>query len=574
MPADQSQASAQTMRIDILSMPESRHARKNAAPQPPQPRIRETSKRPLTKAADSNFEELFQRVYDGALITNLDGLILDANERALEALGCDLSALLEVDIIGIIMGANSTLMHTLRENLRKNRFTLIQAYCRRQDGVVFPSEIAVSRLAICGRDHICFFIRDITRRLQAEESLRQERNLLRTLIDLLPDYIYVKDVQNRFIIANMAVSSLLGSTPEGVVGRSDHDFFPAEQADAFEADEQRIVATGIPLINKEESCIDFQGRRRLLLTTKVALKEPDGRITGIVGIGKDVTKQRLMEAQRAQAQKMESIGQLAAGIAHEINTPIQYVGDNTRFLRDAFNNMQTMVAAIARLLDGARGEESPASFRASFEETCAKADYDFLVREIPSAIEQTLEGVTRVSRIVHAMKEFSHPDSNEKLPADINRAIESTITVSRNEWKYVAELVTDFDPELPPVPCYLGHFNQVILNLIVNAAQAITEKVGDGARGKGRILISTRADGDSVEIRVKDDGRGIPSAIQHRIFEPFFTTKDVGKGSGQGLSTCHAIIAQKHAGSIVVESEEGRGATFILRLPIAAAQKN
>ena len=569
-----SQQSSQTMRIDILShngvvsLPP-------AHPQPvPRPRVREISSRAASHTSDSNFEELFQRVYDGAIITDIHGIILDANDRAIEALGYDLAVLLGVDMLALIIGASPTLMQTLQSNLQSNRFTLIQAYCIRHDNSTFPAEIAVSRLVISGSEHMCFFIRDITRRLQAEESLRQERNLLRTLIDILPDYIYVKDAQSRFIIANKAVGLLVDTPPESVVGKTDRDFYPPELAAQYLADEESVAASGEPLINKEEQCLDAQGRQRLLLTTKAALYDQDGKFSGIVGIGKDITEQRLLESQRSHAQKMESIGQLAAGIAHEINTPIQYVGDNIRFLRDAFNDCQAFAAAIPTFFDDLQTGQPLESVCMKFQEAREKADLEFLTREIPAALEQSLEGVGRVARIVHAMKEFSHPEVDEKLPADLNRAIESTVMVSRNEWKYVAELSTDLDPELPPLPCYVGHFNQVMLNLIVNAAHAIAERVGDGSSGKGKITISTRRRDDWAEIRVQDNGAGISSAVRHRIFEPFFTTKEVGKGTGQGLSSCHTIIERKHGGHIDFESEPGQGTVFKILLPLSGSASN
>jgi len=166
------------------------------------------------------------------------------------------------------------------------------------------------------------------------------------------------------------------------------------------------------------------------------------------------------------------------------------------------------------------------------------------------------------------MKEFSHPGPIEKLPIDINRAIESTVLVSRNEWKYVTELTTDFDPDLPPVPCVHGEFNQVILNLIVNAAQAISQQV-KGTSRKGLIHITTRQKETAVEIRVADTGGGIPTAIQSKVFDPFFTTKPVGEGTGQGLAIAHSVIVQKHHGTLTFESEPGRGTTFIIQLPLS-----
>jgi len=177
------------------------------------------------------------------------------------------------------------------------------------------------------------------------------------------------------------------------------------------------------------------------------------------------------------------------------------------------------------------------------------------------------EGVNRVAGIVRAMKRFSHPGPAEKIPTDIHQAIESTILVSRNEWKYVADLTTDFDPELPPVPCIAGEFNQVLLNLIVNATHAIADVV-KGSGGKGGIRISTRKKGDSAEIRVSDTGAGIPEAIQSKVFDPFFTTKGVGKGTGQGLAIAHSVIVQKHRGTIKFESETGKGTTFVIQLPL------
>ncbi|MBU0595079.1 histidine kinase, partial [Candidatus Bipolaricaulota bacterium] len=195
-------------------------------------------------------------------------------------------------------------------------------------------------------------------------------------------------------------------------------------------------------------------------------------------------------------------------------------------------------------------------------------DLDFLKEEIPKAIAQSLEGVGRVAEIVRSMKEFSHPGGTEKQATDLNRAIEATITVARNEWKYVAEMAMDLDPDLPPVPCLAGDFNQVILNLIINAAHAIGDVVGENSGEKGTVTITTRQNGDWAEIRISDTGTGIPEENRSKIFDHFFTTKELGKGTGQGLAIAHAVITEKHSGTITVESEVGKGTTFIIRLPI------
>ncbi|MBA1445984.1 MAG: ATP-binding protein [Chromatiales bacterium] len=209
----------------------------------------------------------------------------------------------------------------------------------------------------------------------------------------------------------------------------------------------------------------------------------------------------------------------------------------------------------------------PADLLKRIEAIVQEVDVDYLKAEIPLAIEQSLEGLERITRIVRAMKEFSHPGSEEKTPADLNQAIETTIDVSRNEWKYSAELITELDPALPQVPVLAGEFNQVILNLIVNAAHAIADVVGKSGE-MGEIRIATRQDGEWAEITISDTGKGVSEAIQKRIFDPFFTTKEVGKGSGQGLAIAWSVIVDKHDGTIEVESEEGKGTTFTIRLPI------
>jgi len=195
---------------------------------------------------------------------------------------------------------------------------------------------------------------------------------------------------------------------------------------------------------------------------------------------------------------------------------------------------------------------------------------EYLADEVPKAVQQGLEGVGRVASIVSAMKEFSHPGAKEKAHVDLNHAIETTVTIARNEWKYVADTELDLDPQLPPVPCLPGEFNQVILNLIINAAHAIADVVGDGSRGKGTITITTRRQNNEAEIRIQDTGKGIPEKARDRVFDPFFTTKAVGKGTGQGLAIAHSVVVDKHGGSIAFETAEGKGTEFVIRLPLAA----
>ena len=293
-----------------------------------------------------------------------------------------------------------------------------------------------------------------------------------------------------------------------------------------------------------------------------------------VWIFKDITVRKRAELKRAalerelgQTHKMEALGTLASGVAHEINTPIQYVSDNMRFLADTMNDLAGLIekykavvaeaesAGIAQdLTDAAKGMETD-------------VDLSFLLEEAPEAIAQSLQGATQVATIVNAIKEFSHPGEDQKVSTDLNKLIETTLTVTRNQWKYVAEIETQFANDLPEISCMPSEISQVVLNLIVNAADAI----GSGnEQGRGHIHITTTCDDENVEINIQDDGPGMTSEILDRIFDPFFTTKDVGKGSGQGLAIAYSIINQKHAGIIRCSSEPGKGACFSVRLPIDA----
>jgi PAS domain S-box-containing protein len=292
--------------------------------------------------------------------------------------------------------------------------------------------------------------------------------------------------------------------------------------------------------------------------------ELDGQ-ESVFSFVRDITQRNNLENQLRHAQKLESVGQLAAGIAHEINTPTQFVTDNLTFLRDSWKTTEELLELYRSAVRNAADTLPPAMI-ATLDEAARKADLAFIVAEVPRAIDQSLDGAHRVAQIVRAMKEFSHPDSADKSAADLNRAIESTITVARSEWKYVAEITTEFDVTLPAVLCYPGDINQVILNLLVNAAHAINDKISEGEMG--RITVRTRTEGEFAEISVTDTGTGIPEAVRGRVFDPFFTTKEVGKGTGQGLALAHAVIVTKHGGKIWFETEMGSGTTFLIHLPI------
>jgi signal transduction histidine kinase len=272
-----------------------------------------------------------------------------------------------------------------------------------------------------------------------------------------------------------------------------------------------------------------------------------------------------MEIELRQAQKLESVGRLAAGVAHEINTPIQYVSDNVEFLRTATGRLFALLDRHREVARRAISREDDGAI-ASLDEAERKARLPYLSENVPAAIDAALEGLQRVSEIVRSMKAFAHPDQGEMSAVDLNQAIRSTLTVARNEYKYVADLDLDLG-EIPSVVCLPGEINQVVLNLVVNAAHAIGDVVGDSGQ-RGRITVRTRVDGDFVVIAIGDTGGGIPESIRHRLFDPFFTTKAVGKGTGQGLAIARGVVVDKHRGRLSFETEVGKGTTFLVALPI------
>jgi len=408
----------------------------------------------------------------------------------------------------------------------------------------------------------------------ADERLRTAHFEIEQLFEALPSVLIVVDHDNRIVQLNGGAERTLGIVKDDVVGRSIDECMVEcdwknriEDIDRCRREKRQIALDDIRFTRPD-------GREGFLGVTLNPIIGAGGWQSRVLILGADITERRELEAQLVQSQKLESIGQLAAGIAHEINTPTQYVGDNLRFLKDCFGDLGELLSEFSKLLSAAKEGSVTKELAAEVEEAVQRADMEYLTEEIPKAIDESLSGVERIASIVRAMKNFSHPDMEGKVATDINKAIESTIVVSRNEWKYVAELKTDFDPNMPLVPCLPGDFNQVILNIIVNAAHAIADVVGGKGDGKGEIKVSTRHVDGWAEIRISDTGTGIPPEIRHRIFDPFFTTKGVGRGTGQGLSIARSIVVDKHGGELSFETEDGKGTTFIIRLPIDNLEKD
>ena len=295
---------------------------------------------------------------------------------------------------------------------------------------------------------------------------------------------------------------------------------------------------------------------------ELRVAERTTELAGVVEVLRgEIAEREKVEVELRHAQKLEAVGRLAAGIAHEINTPVQFVGDSVYFLREAFTDLLVLV-------DGYRAVLDERGFGDAAGQLDEEADLAFIRAEVPGAFERSFDGIRRVGRIVGAMKEFAHPGGPDPVAADVNRIVDNTLTVARNEYKYVADVATELG-ELPPVCCHPDDLGQVLLNLVVNAAHAIGGVVEAGGEARGRITVTTAVDGHEVVLSVADDGPGIPADIQARVFDPFFTTKEVGKGTGQGLALAHSVIVERHGGTISFESSPGQGTTFTVRLPIA-----
>jgi PAS domain S-box-containing protein len=426
------------------------------------------------------------------------------------------------------------------------------------------------------------------------ERLQSELALRNFALDAARTHFLISEIaagqESKVVYVNRAIAEDHGYDPAELLGTSPATLSPADLNPVQIEEIGRAIRAG------SSARVELRARRKdgSVFWAGISLapiRDAAGHVTHYVSIGADITS-RLEEAQEKRrlhdrlysemqereriaielrfAQKLEAVGRLAAGIAHEINTPIQYVGDSVTFLRSSISEIESLLLTYRRAYDDlsqGRSKEEVLSQLARVE-TCA--DEQFLKAELGRACDRALDGVSCVARIVGAMKEFAHPDVTEHFPADLNHAIETTLIVARSEYKYTATVETQFGT-IPEVFCNVGELNQVLLNLIVNAAHAIEHAGKDAATG--RITLSTALAGPCVEITIADNGCGIAEENLEKIFDPFFTTKEVGKGTGQGLAIARSIVVDKHGGAINVQSAPGEGSRFRLRLPIAGRSK-
>ncbi|MCW8943452.1 MAG: PAS domain S-box protein [Sedimenticola sp.] len=422
---------------------------------------------------------------------------------------------------------------------------------------------------------------DNSQEKRSQAALKESEEKFAAMANSAQDAIVMVNQNEEVIFWNMASETMFGFQVEDIVGQRLDDWIePGESRDEFAGLVSEMTTPG-----RERSAGKTmeltalrKGREPFPIELSISALQLKGQ-WHVIGIMRDISErkraeqeQQLMEVQLRQAQKLESIGQLAAGISHEINTPTQFVGDNTQFFKEAVVDMESLIDTYQQLLQGIESGADLAPIVQQVKDKEEEIDLEFLREELPRAVDQSLEGVERIGKIVSAMKEFSHPGVVDKVEMDINRALQTTLEVSRNEWKYVAEISMDLADDLPKVLCVPDQINQVFLNLIVNAAHAISDTLKESDSTMGVITIATQKLVDSIEVRISDSGTGVPDEIKDRIFDPFFTTKVVGKGTGQGLCIAYTTVAERHGGNLRVEDNPEGGAVFVVTLPLETAE--
>ena len=398
-------------------------------------------------------------------------------------------------------------------------------------------------------------------REQAIREARAARERLELLLEFAPAFIIAISERGTIDFINRTLPQ---HAKKDVIGSSWLSYFTEDRKAAMAAELEKMYRT--EATRTFETVTAGPDGTDLWFESQIAPIRAGGNIVGAVLVSQEITDRKRTHAELLASRQMAMLGSLAAGVAHEINTPIQFVGDSVQFLRDSAHELLELLEKLRGLREAVL---AGTPFDAAVEEARAaeeQADLPYLRENIPSAFERCIDGLERVTTIVRSLKDFAHPSAEVKAPADINRAVETTLTIARNEYKYVAEVRTELG-DLPSVTCYVGEISQAILNIVVNAAHAVGAVVA-GTDKKGVITVSTRHEGDTVVIAIGDTGTGIPENIRGRIFDPFFTTKEVGKGTGQGLAIAFSTVKDRHGGELTFESEVGRGTTFFIRLPV------
>ena len=486
--------------------------------------------------------ELFEASSKEALLTNMDQVF---SEESLPAL--------KQEILALYRGETSVSVFGYNRTVQGNKLYVLV-------------NVSLAPGSQESWERVLVSIQDLTGRMETESALRESEIRYRTLVEDLNEGLVQVDENAGMRFCNKRFTEMTDYELDELIGVS--LFSLLDQENQAKLREQFSSRSQGGRESYELSFLTKHGQPMDTLVSPRPIYDAQGIFRGSYALITDITDRKKLALQLHQSQKMEAIGQLAAGIAHEINTPIQYVASNTDFLKQGFTDLAQLQKRTMVFLAELQNDPDHAGDVRALRKLAEEIDLEFLTEEIPKALEANTEGLERIAVIVRSMREFAHPGHEEKQPVDLNKIIENTVTVARNEWKYVAEVKTDLDPNLPLVSCVSNDIKQAILNIVVNAAQAIAEVVTEGVDQKGTIKISTRQEGPFALISISDTGPGIPPKLVDRIFDPFFTTKEPGKGTGQGLAITYRAVVDTHQGTITVKSPPKQGTTFELRLPI------
>lgn len=429
-----------------------------------------------------------------------------------------------------------------------------------RDTVLITISNAIRHLELDHHMQAC--VREMT------ENITKRTDQLDTIMDSVNIGIVMIDHDRKVLQINRKMQEWCAHTPSDTQSFCCHFYLEPEELQKCKTCQLTVSLQQGVTVDKQKQFTTPLGQRDFRVITTPIL-DRNNKVTAAIGLYEDITEELKIVQDLHQAQKLEAVGQLAAGIAHEINTPVQYIGDNLNFIKDSMEDIQGVLTTFTEAF-GESGQDDHVApeIRSKLAKMIEDADLDYLLEEIPLTIDQSLAGIKRVGEIVKAMKDFSHPGEDEKTNNDINKIISTTLMVCKNEWKYVAELETDLAENLPFIPCYPGDLGQAFLNIIVNGAHAIGEITENGNKGMGKITIRTILKEEYLEIQIQDTGGGIKKKNQDQVFNHFFTTKARGKGTGQGLTIAHRVVVDRHGGEINFETEEGKGTTFIIRLPL------
>jgi PAS domain S-box-containing protein len=523
--------------------------------------------RPEMKAADEGlFRLLFMSIHLPACVADGSGKILMLNEAAVGLTGSAQPSLVGADITAVYTAeAAGVLTAAIQEVLTSSRPAVVEARLRSADREQwFEYHIQ----PVKGKLAVLILSVDVTKSKQVETGLRDTNTQTVALLSSISSILIGVDGGGTVSHWNATAAEVFGIPAQVAVGSPFRDCSIIWDWEMVLAAAAKCAESG-QQVRLDNVHYQTPGMHMHILGLAFSpLKNGNDRHSGFLLLGRDITQRMVREKEEAQAKHLQAIGKLAAGIAHEVNTPIQFVGLNNTFLKKRFGQLAKLLALCERIAEKDGDAAANLENMRELVELTRQAQLPYLLEQIPIAIDQSIDGVERIARITAAMRDFTYMGGEEMSVIDINRAIASTITVAQNEWKKAAEIETDFDPGLAPIHCYPSDLNGVFLNLLVNAADAVGD-AGHEARGTvGKIRFTTRQHADWVEVRIWDNGTGIPESAREHMFEPFFTTKGMGKGTGQGLYITRQAIVDKHHGTIEFQTETGKWTEFIIRLPV------